>query len=247
MASPAVLLRRAAPISDPQTSRIRPATREDSDTVGRRLLRITAVLAIAAAAAVTVGGIANHFLLGNRIADLDPELELSLNNWVTVVASFTGALAAALHALILPARRQWFGVLAVIFAFLSLDDLVRLHERIGESVGLFENVETVLFMPVFGAALLIVWALAREASGDAGRFLRVGLILLVAAVLVDLGSTITHALERAGIAWPQPTRVAIEEGLEVSGWILVSGALVAAVCVALLDAPRRPPGPDHAA
>lgn len=217
------------------------------DSIADRLFGATAGLAIVAAGVVTLGGIVNHFAFDDQILDLDPGLEISVNNWITVVASFAAALAAALHAFLVPARRLWFVVLAAIFALLSLDDLAQIHERVADNLdgrlGLLpdivaDHIETVIFAPLFAAALLIGWALAGEISVRAGRFLRLGLMLLLAAVVVDLGSTVTMELEGEGTAWPQATRIAVEEGLEVAGWVLVSATLIILVCRALLDAGR---------
>lgn len=217
------------------------------DSIADRLFWVTVGLAIVATAVVTLGGIVNYFAFDNQILDLDPGRESSVNNWITVVASFCAALAAGLHAFIVPARRPWYVALAAIFALLSFDDLAQIHERVAENLdgrlGLLpdivsDHIETVIFAPLFAAAFLIAWALARELAARAGRFLRLGVMLLFASVVVDLGSTITMELEDEGTAWPQPTRIAIEEGLEVSGWIFVSATLTILVCLALFDAGR---------
>ena len=105
-----------------------------TDSIADRLFGATAGLAIVAAGVVTLGGIVNHFAFDGQILDLDPGLEISVNNWITVVASFSAALAGALHAFLVPARRLWFVVLAAIFALLSLDDLAQIHERVADNL-----------------------------------------------------------------------------------------------------------------
>lgn len=208
------------------------------DAVDDQLLRLTAALAVAGATFVIVSGLINYFLPDEAIEDLNPKLEGNLLTWFSTVAVFSGALAATLHALILPVRRLQFAVLGAIFAFLSLDDMVQIHERVAghlEQV-FFEHIETVIFLPLFATAFLIVWVLSREAPVRAGRFLRLGMLLLVAGVVVDLGATVTMNLEEEGTAWPQAVRIAIEEALELSGWILVSATLISVLCGALLDA-----------
>ena len=202
-----------------------------------QLLRITAWLAILVAGVVIVGSLLNHFALDDAVPDLDAGQEDSFNNWVSVVATFSAGLAAALHALFFSERQRWFAALAAIFAFLSLDDLTKLHERLGANIGI-DHIETVIFAPVFGAAFLIAWALAREVPARVGRFLRGGLILLVAAVVVDLGASYTADLQEEGTDWPQATRIAVEEGFEVAGWIVVSAALITLLCVTLTDTGR---------
>jgi hypothetical protein len=225
----------------------RPAEPIDVDSTADQLLRITAALAIAGASFILVGGLVDYFLFDEAIEDLNPKLEGNLLSWLSVVAVFGGALAAALHAVILPGRRRLFAALAAIFAFLSLDDMIQIHERVADNLEplFFEHIETVIFLPVFAAAFLIVWALAREVAPRAGRFLRVAMMLLVAAVVVDLGATVTQDLEEEGTAWPHAVRIAIEEALELSGWILVSATLTTLVCLALLEYGALPKdGPD---
>jgi hypothetical protein len=190
-------------------------------------------LAIAAGVVVTVGGIGNHFALDDAIPDLDAGDEGSLNNWLSVVLSFGAGLAAILHAVILPRRRLPFAVAGAIFVFLSLDDLLTLHERVATNIDI-EHIETAIFAPVYGLGLIVAWGLARDVPARSGRMLRAGLVLLVAAIVVDFGASFTADLRDEGTEWPHFTRIAIEEGLEVSGWTLVSTALVVALCLALL-------------
>ena len=145
-----------------------------------------------------------------------------------------------MHALILPGHKARYAVFAAILAFLSLDDMILIHERVASELKrpLFEHVEIVIFLPVFAVAFLIVWAVAREVSARAGRLLRFGMLLLVVAVLVDVGKRLTTDFEEEGTAWPQTLRVVIEEALEFSGWILVSATLTSVLCLALLNAGR---------
>jgi hypothetical protein len=194
------------------------------------------VLAIAGASLILVGGLVDYFLFDERIEDLNPKLEGNLLTWLSVVAVFAGALAAALHALILPGRRGQYAALAAIFAFLSLDDMVQIHERVASKLEplFFEHIESVIFLPLFAAAFLIVWRLAREVPERAGQFLRLAMLVLVAAVVVDLFATVTMNLEEEGTRWPHAIRIAIEEALELSGWILVSATLTTILCLELL-------------
>jgi hypothetical protein len=227
----------------------RPAEPTDLDSTADQLLRISGALAIAGAGFLLVGGLVDYFLFDERIEDLNPKLEGNLLTWLSVVAVFGGAFAAALHALILPGRRGQFAALAAIFAFLSLDDMVQIHERVASKLEplFFEHIESVIFLPLFVAAFLIVWRLAREVPARAGQFLRVAMLLLVAAVVVDLFATVTMNLEEEGTPWPHAVRIAIEEALELSGWILVSGTLTTVLCVGLLEYGARAlpeDGPD---
>ncbi|MGH2952429.1 MAG: hypothetical protein ACRDK9_00205 [Solirubrobacterales bacterium] len=214
----------------------------DTESIGDRLLRITVWLAFVGAGAVVVGSIVNHYVFDDDVFGLNAALEISFNNWLTVVATFAAALVAALHALIIPARRAWFWILAATLTFLSMDDLVRLHERIGDRIGI-DNIEVAVFAPAYVFVFLTVWVLSREAAPRAAQVMRLGLALLAVAVAVDLGTALTPdpgAGEAASLA---PVRVAVEEGLEVAGWIMVGGGMVAMVCLRLLAFGSRARGP----
>ncbi len=191
-----------------------------------RWWRIVALAALVAGAGIALGAIFNHFALDDRIPDLNVELEASLNNWITVLGSFVAALGAALCSLLMPDRRRAFLALAAAFVFLSLDDQIRIHERLGDELdSVF--VETLIFAPIYAATFLLAWTLAPSIGRRAALWLRTGIVLLGCAVAIDLGTSYTHDLEDEGITWPQPTRVAFEEGFEVAGWILIVGALIA--------------------
>ena len=213
----------------------------DSGGLEARLLHAAVWLAVGAATVVTLGDIVNHFVLDEAIPDLNAGDEGSLNNWLSVVLSFAAGLAAALHALILPRNRLFFAVVGAIFVFLSLDDLLTLHERVATNIAI-EHIETAIFAPVYAAGLILAWLLSQDISAQSGRMLRAGLVLLVAAVVVDFGASFTADLRDEGTEWPHFTRIAVEEGLEVAGWTFVSAALVVTLCLALLasERPARP-------
>jgi len=80
----------------------------------------------------------------------------------------------------------------------------------------------------------LVWLVARDVSSRPARFLKVGLALLFAAVMVDLGTPLTEGIELDGVGWPQAIRLTLEEALEVCGWVLVSGTMTALLCLALV-------------
>lgn len=191
--------------------------------------------ALVLAAIVTLGSLFNYFALDEATKDLDAGSEASFNNWITVAAAFAAAVASGLHAIAFKRRRGAFVALTAMLAFLSLDDSLLLHERLGGKIGV-DHIETVIFAPLYFAVLLIVLGLARETFPRAAKHLRLGVSLLVAAVVIDLGSSITQNLQEDGTVWPQVTRIAIEEGFEVAGWVALSTSLLIMVSVALIEA-----------
>jgi hypothetical protein len=173
---------------------------------------------------------------------LDPGGEGNIFAWASTVATFAAAYASVLLAFALPDRWFRFTALALSFAFLSLDDMTEMHERLGEKVfdeGLdlpatvAEQLEVLLYAPVFAVALWITWTLARESRPQVSRVLVVGMSLLALAVVTELSGIITRKLEEHGVPRVNGVRVGIEETAELAGWILVATALTALACAAL--------------
>jgi hypothetical protein len=217
--------------------------------LGERLLRIGVPLAVAAVALQTVAHLTNEFLLDDRVEGLDADIEGNVFTWASSVSTFTLAVAAFLHALAFSTRRREFGLLAGLGLLFSLDDAVQLHERValelGEDLlGLPDYVAVrlwlVLYLPLLLLAGLLLWRLAEEVWEPAGRMLRLGLLLLVASIPVEIVGAGTRWLDEEGTSVPEDFRVAVEEGLELGGWILAAVGLMTAVVVALKGYRPRP-------
>jgi hypothetical protein len=207
------------------------------------LLRVGNLIVMAAVAFQTVAHLGNEFALGDRIEGLDADIEGNIFTWASSVTTFAVAIAVSLYAAVLPVARAAYLGLAAVTTLFSLDDVIQLHERIGLRVG-----EDVLGLPDYAAVrlwllfylpLLAVagWLLlgaARESWAPAGRAIRLGLVLLVGAVAVEIGGLLTRWLEERGTTKPEGVRVALEEGLELGGWALVAVGLLTAFVVALL-------------
>jgi hypothetical protein len=225
------------------------ATPPVDDAVGR-LLRAGTVLAIAAA---LVSGAASA-RPGDWLAfDLNPSGEGNIFAWASTVAAFGAALAAALHALVFRARRRLFAALAAICAFLSLDDMATVHERLGAKVfdqwlGLPDylsgQLEITLYAPLFASALVILWTLSREEPRRIAATLVAGVALLVFAVACEFVGVGTRRLADEGVTWVNEVRIAVEEAAELSGWILVATALAAVLLVSLARLATTPAAAD---
>lgn len=211
--------------------------------LGERLLRIGIPLAIAAVALQTTAHLGNEFLLGDRIEGLDADIEGNVFTWASSVSTFAVAVAAFLHALAFSRRRRKFALLAGLGILFSLDDAVQLHERLAleiaeDLLGLPDYIAVrlwlVLYLPLLLLAGLLLWRVAEGVWEPAGRMLRLGLLLLVASIPVEIAGAGTRWLDEEGTSVPEDLRVAVEEGVELGGWILVAVALTAAVVVALI-------------
>ena len=202
---------------------------------------------IAVAAVGVVVQTASHLFQAFVAPSLD---ELSADRddnafaWASAVAMFAGAVAAfVLYAL---QRRRGLLALAVLLAFLSLDDIATVHETIGsrsESVlGLASYagriVWIVLYLPLLVLGVVLLVRLALEASPRARRVILVGLGLLGAGVAAEAATYLTYAAGYGEGTTLDTLEVAVEEGAELAGWILIGAALVAHACATLLTAGR---------
>jgi hypothetical protein len=200
-----------------------------------KILSWTTALAGVAVGVQAVAHGVNAGVLDWSVELLNADYDHSVFGWCSEVAAFAGVPGALLLSVLRPARRGMFLLLAAALAFLSLDDAVFIHERVGEldtSLGLGEYggrlVWPVLYLPILAGTLLLLVGAGRELGGRFATLLMAAAGLFVLAVVLE-GSS--YALVKSGYDlrdWPFVIEVAIEEGAELAGWILCAGALVAA-------------------
>jgi hypothetical protein len=185
----------------------------------------------------TAAHLVNLFLLDDRYSSLNVSAEHTPLAWASTVATF----GAACGALLLAARPETRGrgqmaLLGVLLAYLSLDDHVEVHERLGtwteDALGLPNAVGPriwlLVYLPVLAAAGLLLLRSARNAPPRPGRYQAAGIVLLIAATLSEGVGVLTKLLEEHGIETPHRLRAAVEEGLELGGWIVLAAGLAAA-------------------
>jgi hypothetical protein len=191
---------------------------------------------IAAAAAFLVQGAIHvtNVALDRRFELLDADSDYGLFAWAS---TFVTAVAAVL-AFVLARRldRRDFSLLGVALAVFALDDLIAVHERIGElddMLGLPERIQLqrlvwiVVLLPLLAVAAILLWRLAREAPKRAGHLVLAGLALLVLAVLAEAFTPILFNFDWGQDSIPYETEVVFEEGAELAGWILVATGMAA--------------------
>jgi hypothetical protein len=211
--------------------------------LAERILEAAVVVAVAGVVVQTLVDVAGVWAFDREHEILLADSDDSLFAWASIVATFAAAVGALLLSLARPGRSLlWF--IAVAAAFLSLDDFVRIHERLGDLADRAESLEAweparllwpMLFFPLLGALFLALWRVAGRLPRRPGRFLLVGLLLLTGAVALEL---VSAGVLRAGYdrgTVPYELEVIAEEGAELAGWILVAGGLLAAFA---LDAGR---------
>jgi hypothetical protein len=212
--------------------------------LGERLLAMGLVATVVAVALQTLAHWTNAFVLGGDVWNLDADEEGNAFTWASSAATFAGGLAALLWAATVAERRRGFLVLGAILVFFSLDDVIQLHEQLGlefgtELLGLPDYIGvrlwTVFYTPLLLLVGVLLWVLPEHFWPRAAMFVRGGLVVLVAAFLVELVGAGTRWLEERGTAWPDDLRTGLEEGLELSGWMFVATGLVTALCVRLIS------------
>lgn len=187
----------------------------------------------AAVAQALIGGV-NSLTVASDF--LNPDEEGSLFQLLTAATTALAGAAAAAHALRFPARRGRFGALAAILLYFAADDVLIIHEWLGEQVGegLFgfpDHVAVrmwiVVLAPLLAAAFVLLVAEALRVGPPLRNVLLGGLASLVAAVAVEVVGVVTRSpsfIERVS-GKPETLRYLVEESFELGGWALIAGGL----------------------
>jgi hypothetical protein len=227
--------------------------REEGRTRVERILWAGVCIAAAGVMVQTAAHLVNVRVLDGEVWSLSADVDGNAFAWASAASTLAAAFLAAALALLLPRRAHMLWLLAALLAFLSLDDIARIHETTGRwVVGLSgadldysRLVWPVLFLPI----LLACWVLLLRTAGTmdprSRRALYVGLGALGAALAAEAVSTAWIANGAAAGSWPDAIEVVFEEGAELAGWILISSAL-AATAVGLVEVAANPPLCEHA-
>lgn len=151
-----------------------------------------------------------------RITFLNSANEHSYSHWLATLAFAAGAVFGGVGAARASSRRAAWWSICGIFGFLFVDAVFRLHDHIG-------------FWPVLFAPILIglAIALALVAKGtDQAVVVYVGLALLFASLGIHVfGPSVVRALGWAPAGWAYQVKIALKEGSELAGWVLLVPAL----------------------
>jgi hypothetical protein len=194
-------------------------------------------IAVAAAVAQGVIHLVNNALFDARWSIVDAGFEKNIPTWASASAAFTAAVAAFLIAETGTGSRRLYLGLAAILAFFSLDDSVGLHElivheRVGE-VGTVEHAAGVIwplvYLPLLLGGLVLLIRAAQAAAFPAKRVIQIGLGLLGSAVALEFVGVLMLEIGFTDLSFGYAIQVAIEEGFELAGWILIASGLLAEV------------------
>jgi len=151
-----------------------------------------------------------------RVTFLNSANEHSYSHWLATVAFAAGAVFAGVGGTRAASHRTAWWSACGIFGFLFVDTVSRLHEHIG-------------FWPVLYAPILLglAFALASIARGtDRAVVVYAGLALLFLSLGIHVfGPSVVRALGWAPAGWAYQVKIALKEGSELAGWILLVPAL----------------------
>jgi hypothetical protein len=220
------------------------------DDVARRVVRVGAALAVIAVLGQTAVHLANRAWIGT--SGLDADVDGNVLTWISAEVVFAAALALALMGILFREHRLQTLLLAGVLAVFVVDDLVALHERVSLKVVALLGVDgdlarlawPFLYGPLLLFVLVALWQIGGRGSRSAAVSVRLGLVLLVAAVVIEALWTTWHlTVGRIG-DWPDTLEVAVEEGIELGAWTLIASGLVAFLATRLGTAFGLPPPPS---
>ncbi len=192
----------------------------------RATLRAGRSLAVCASLVLLIAHFSNAFLLEHPIPSLDADQEGTPPTWASSIATAAVAIAAILTG---PLLRLM--VLGLATGFLSLDDMVALHERTASKLVLEFGVTDawhsalwpMVYLPLLTVTAILILRMTRAGTAETFQDAVVGLSLLVAAIALEVltapwsqGTNLTHTVESG-----------IEEAIELAGWVLVASSALA--------------------
>jgi hypothetical protein len=203
------------------------------DAAKERILRGTLVFACVAVVLKSISQLANGLLFDNHYYQLSADVDGNTWSWASATPTFTVGLMALFLAFLDTGRARRFYGLALVTAYLSLDDAIGIHDRLAGKIttwlGISYDDAVVAWVVFLGPLLLltfaVVWGAVREAQPRARVVARAGLALLVFAVFAEAVGTLLNHVGYDHDAWPYDLEVTFEEGAELAAWILITGAL----------------------
>jgi hypothetical protein len=194
-----------------------------------RIAKVTLVLAVVSSVLLTITHLVAVLGVDGRIHSLDADRDGGLWTWASVAAQAAGA---ALLALLAVTSVRWRGLAwcSVGLAFLSLDDSLVIHEKIGAALSFFPHGSRIawplVYLPLMAALTIALWRIAEAQDGRWVRVLvRGGLCALVLAVALEAGTLLLFLIGQGDDSVGYEVEVAIEESLEMAGWIWIAGGL----------------------
>jgi hypothetical protein len=161
--------------------------------------------------------LANFGLDDLRIRMLDSNYEWSYSHLLATGAFATGAVTSVIAARSGVRRARTWWTAGALFAFLAVDGATRIHEHI--------PAWPVVYAPVLVCLCVAVASLAE--GTDEEPVVRAGIALLALSIVIHVfGPGVVHRLGWSPEGWAYQSKVALKEGTELAGWVLLVPALV---------------------
>ncbi len=208
------------------------------------ILTAALVAATAGVAVQTAVDLVDFWAFDRSVEILLADSDVSVFSWASVAATVAVALGAVLLTTVMPRSRALLWFVAGTAAYLSLDDQLGIHERVGDLADRADSLVRweparvfwpLVYLPLLAAFLLALRHVARRLPVRQARFLLVGIALLVAAVAFELlsAAVVRAGFDRSSVVYE--LEVVLEEGAELAGWILIAGALLSAFVLSLRE------------
>lgn len=194
------------------------------------VLRAGRALAIVAVIGLLIAHFTNALLLDHQVPGLDANHEGTPLTWASGLA--TGAVAiAALVAAVMTGPFLPLLILGLSTAFLSMDDMIALHERLAAmlvtALALPDTWDSLLwpalYLPLMLVTAVLILRMTRSGTVETFRMGLFGLGMLAAAVVIEVvtapwssGTNLVHTVQGG-----------IEEALELGGWVCIATAAIA--------------------
>lgn len=221
------------------------ALRSNSSERVAHVLRSGTVLALVAGVALLLSHFTNALLFAQQYSELDANREDNPLSWASSVAVAAVAVAA-LTAAAMTGPRLPLGLLGLITAFLSMDDMLGVHERIAAKLVVLLDIPPawdsllwpLLYTPLLIMTAILILRMTRTGTPETFRAGIIGLGMLGAAVVTEVvsapwstGDNIVHTIQGG-----------VEEALELTGWLIIASAAVATL---LSNVVRQATGDPH--
>lgn len=178
--------------------------------------RPLAALGAAAIATLFVTQLVDFRAFDLRYRFLDASYEWSYSHVLATAAFAVGAAVSTVGVARNRSNPTAWRILAAIFVFLTVDNVTRLHEHVPA-------------WPVFYAPLLVALAAAANLVARRTDWLvtvRAGLVLLGLSLVVHVvGHAVVSAAGWTTGSWPFQCKLALKEGTELAGWLLLVPSL----------------------
>jgi hypothetical protein len=176
-------------------------------------------VAAAAFAAVVITHLLDFGLddLHNQLFDADLGSSWSHILVAAVLIAATGL--ALLGAIRDDARRGLWSIATAILAFLAVDEVTPLHTQVDDM-----SWGKALYAPILAALGVCLWRLS--ARSEQRLVVRAGIVTLVISFAIHVfGPHVLSAIGLGASTWAYQIKVALKEGTELAGWLLVLAGL----------------------